>query len=274
LRAKRFGSLPPANEDPQTVRVKYVVGNWKMNCTLGPARELVAELAAQLRGLADVEVGIAPPAVLLMPMCKAVQGTPIQLGAQNVYCERSGAFTGEISPPMLVDAGCRFVIIGHSERRQLFGENGDLLARKVQAALAEGLRVIYCIGETLEQREAGATTDVLERQLQEALAPDLTWSELTVAYEPVWAIGTGRSASPEQAEEAHAFVRGWLAGQYGSDAAGHIRIQYGGSVKAAAAPELMAMPDVDGALVGGASLKASEFAAIVSAAAEVGAGRP
>jgi triosephosphate isomerase len=202
-----------------------------------------------------------------MPMCKEVSGTPISLGAQNVYHEASGAFTGEIAPAMLVDAGCSFTLVGHSERRQLFAESGETLSRKVQAALGADLDVIYCVGETLAERQADQTTEVLKRQLNEAVAPDLQHQRLTIAYEPVWAIGTGLTATAEQAQDAHRFIRNWLAERLGGDASETIRIQYGGSVKPSNAGELLAMPDVDGALVGGASLKADDFAGILEAAA-------
>ncbi len=244
----------------------YVVGNWKMNNTLAQARALVAALREGLAADGSVDVGIAPPATLHMPMCRAVAGSPIELGAQNVYCESSGAYTGEIAPAMLVDAGCRFVIIGHSERRWIFGEAGDLLRKKVRAAVDAGLNVIYCIGETLEQRERGETNRVLEHQLSEALVEGLDWQTVTVAYEPVWAIGTGKNATADQAQEAHEFVRDWLNQQYGDSASANMRIQYGGSVTPANARELMARADVDGALVGGASLKADGFLAIIRAA--------
>lgn len=249
------------------MRRPYVVGNWKMNTTLAAARALVSAIREGLPDECNVDVGIAPPATLLMPMRKAVADSPIRLGAQNVYCEPSGAYTGEISPPMLLDAGCRFVIIGHSERRRIFGECGELLRKKVSAAIAAGLEVIYCIGETLEQREGGQTEALLERQLADVLTTELDWSRITIAYEPVWAIGTGRNATAEQAQQAHAFIRAWLNGRYGDSASARIRVQYGGSVKPSNAAELLARPDVDGALVGGASLKAAEFLGIIKAAA-------
>ncbi len=238
-----------------------------MNNRLAEARRLVCDILERLPAPLELDVGIAPPAVLLLPMAKAVAGSPILLGAQNMHHAPSGAFTGELSAGMLMDAGCRFVIIGHSERRQLFGEAGDLLRLKVVAAVEAGLDVIYCIGETLEQRERGETFAVLERQLNEGLSERLDWSRITIAYEPVWAIGTGRHATSRQAQEAHRWVREWLAGRCGGPAAATMRIQYGGSVKPGNAAELLAMPDVDGALVGGASLRAADFVGIVSAGA-------
>lgn len=250
------------------MRRPLVVGNWKMNGLLATARALVEGIASGLQQTdAPVDVGIAPPAVLLMPMCKAVADTPIRLGAQNVYCEQSGAFTGEISPAMIRDAGCSFVLIGHSERRQLFGETGELLRRKVTLTLETGLQVIYCIGETDEQRTASQTRSVLQQQLAEALVESLDWTRMVVAYEPVWAIGTGKNATEEQAQDAHLFIRSWLKEKYGSEAAAAIRILYGGSVKPANAHELLGMADVDGALVGGASLRAEDFLEIINAAA-------
>ena len=248
------------------MRRPYVVGNWKMNCTLADARALVTALREGLGSVESVDVGIAPSATLLMPMCRAVADSRIELGAQNVYCEISGAYTGEVAPLMLTDAGCRFVIIGHSERRTLFGERGDLLCKKVPAAIEAGLNVIYCIGETLQQRESGETTCVLEKQLAEVLVVGIDWQKVTVAYEPVWAIGTGKNATSEQVQQAHEFIRSWLNEQFGDVASARMRIQYGGSVNASNAAELLAMTDVDGALVGGASLEATDFLAIVRAA--------
>ncbi len=249
------------------MRRPYVVGNWKMNHTLVPARSVVRALRERLPAQGGpVDVGIAPSYVLLMPMCKEVDGTSIRLGGQNMYHAHDGAFTGEVAPDMLLDAGCSFVIIGHSERRQVFNEPAAMLSRKVAMAIETGLDVIYCIGETLEQREAGQTTDVLLEQLADVLPADLAWERLTIAYEPVWAIGTGRTATSDQAQEAHAVIRQWLGQHFGAAAAEAIRIQYGGSVKPGNAAELLAQPDVDGALVGGASLVAEDFAAIIEAA--------
>ena len=200
-----------------------------------------------------------------------VKNSPVQLAGQNCYPEESGAFTGEISPGMLVDAGCTYVIVGHSERRQLFGETNDLLHRKVRAAMNAGLKVIYCVGETLEQREAGQTEDVITQQLEQVLGVDLDPAKLTIAYEPVWAIGTGRTATPGQAQEVHAFIRAWISRTFGQNVADELVIQYGGSVKPDNAGDLLACPDVDGALVGGACLVAADFAAIIRAAANAGA---
>jgi len=249
------------------VRRPFVAGNWKMHNTLSEARALMRGLRDGVAKYPPVDVAVCPPFTLLYPMCKEIDGTAIKLGAQNVYCEPKGAFTGEISPTMLRDAGCTYVIIGHSERRQHFGESGELLRRKVAAAIEAGLSVIYCVGETIEQRKAGRTTQVVEAQLTEAVSKTVDPARLTIAYEPVWAIGTGLTATAEQAEEVHAFLRGVLAGVYGKPTADGVRIQYGGSVKPDNAVSLMACPNVDGALVGGACLAADSFLAIIAAAA-------
>jgi len=245
----------------------FVAGNWKMHNDLSQGRALVRALKARLRLHPGVDVAVCPPFPLLHPMCKELDGTEIKLGAQNCYFEPKGAFTGEVSPAMLKAAGCEYVIVGHSERRQQFGESGDLLRRKVNAVLEHGMQVIFCIGETLAQREAGETTAVVERQMDEVLGPHVDHSRLTVAYEPVWAIGTGRTATPEQAQEVHGFIRGKLSGVFGGEAAEGVRIQYGGSVKPDNAASLLAGSDVDGALVGGACLEAESFAHIIEAAA-------
>jgi len=247
------------------MRRPFVAGNWKMNLTLAEARQLVGGLRERVAGRPPLDLAICPSFVLLFPVSEAIKGSPFALGAQDVYFQDKGAFTGEVSPAMLVDAGCTYVIIGHSERRHVIGETGDLLARKVRAAQKAGLHVIYCVGEKLEEREGNRTEVVLGRQIDEVFGPDVDLSRLTVAYEPVWAIGTGRNATPAQAQEAHRFIRNRLARVYNEGLAGQVRIQYGGSVTAANAGELMSQPDVDGALVGGASLKADEFAKIIEA---------
>ena len=251
------------------MRRPVVAGNWK--CHL--LRDEAAALARQLRGSCEtdaVEVIVCPPYTALAAVADALRGSHIGLGAQDLFWEPQGAFTGEVSPRMLADAGCRYVIIGHSERRTLFGETDDTVRRKLGAARQHGLQPIVCIGETLAQREAGRTFEVLPRQLEGALtqlAPADAES-LILAYEPVWAIGTGRNATPEQAQEVHAFIRRWAAKRFGERAAESLRIQYGGSVTTANAASLLQQPDVDGALVGGASLKADAFSAIVKAAAD------
>ena len=199
-------------------------------------------------------------------MAKAVAGTKIMLGAQNAHEATHGAFTGEVSVPMLRDAGCTHVLIGHSERRQIYKEDGPMLAKKVHAVVGGGLNVIYCVGETLGERESGRTQAVVERQLTEVIKPDVPADRLIIAYEPVWAIGTGRTATPDQAQEVHVFIRTRLAGVYGRPTADAIRILYGGSVKPDNAAALLSQPDIDGALVGGACLVPADFLAIISAA--------
>jgi triosephosphate isomerase len=249
------------------MRTPLIAGNWKMHKTLAEARELVGGIRDAIAGITGVDVLICPPYQHLFPIAKAVADTPIMFGAQNAHYESHGAFTGEVSVPMIAETGATYVIIGHSERRQLFHEDGELLAKKVRAVVAGGLNVIYCLGETLDQRESGQTERVVTRQLDEVIAADVDAKRLTIAYEPVWAIGTGKTATPDQAQEVHALIRARLVEIYTPAAAGHIRILYGGSVKPGNARELLALPDVDGALVGGACLVASDFAAIISAAA-------
>jgi len=246
------------------MRRPIVAGNWKCNKTPKEAVELAKQLRGALDGLQAVDTVICPPCPALAPVAAELEGSTIGLGAQNLYWEPQGAFTGEVSAPMLVDVGCHFVIIGHSERRQLFGETDEHVHRKLLAALQHPLTPIVCIGETLAQREAGQTFEVVGRQLDAALfgVTAAQATRLIIAYEPVWAIGTGKTATPAQAQEVHAFIRRRLKA---SGAAEAIRIQYGGSVTAANAAELLQQPDIDGALVGGASLKVDSFAAIVKA---------
>ena len=249
------------------MRRPLIAGNWKMHTTQREAAELARQVAAGCRGAA-AEVAVCPPFTALAAVRQALEGSSVGLGAQDLSWEAQGAFTGEVSAAMLADAGCRYVLIGHSERRALFGETDEAVRRKLEAALRQGLTPIVCIGETLAEREAGRTLEVLRHQLSGALpgAAAEYRARVVLAYEPVWAIGTGRTASPEQAQEAHAFIRQWLAEAWGP-AAQAVRIQYGGSVNAANAESLLRQPDVDGALVGGASLKADAFSAIVRAAA-------
>jgi triosephosphate isomerase len=246
------------------VRRPIFAANWKMHKTVGEAVAFADRFLPLLAGARQAEVILAPPFTALGAVAARIAGSALLLAAQNCHAEPKGAFTGEISVPMLADLGCRYAIIGHSERRALFGETDEGVARKAQALLAQGIRPIVCIGETLAEREAGQTFGVLERQLAGSLAgiPAARAAEVVIAYEPVWAIGTGRTATPETAQEAHAFVRERLHKQLGA-AAEAMRIQYGGSVKAENAATLMAMPDIDGALVGGASLDPEEFARIV-----------
>jgi len=250
-------------------RRKFVCGNWKMHKTGQDALALVNELAKRLSG-ASAQVGIAPPFTSLAQVKWALSQakSPLQLFGQNCHHEKQGAFTGEVSCAMLKDAGCDGVILGHSERRQLFGETDEGVARKVKAALVEGLHPIVCVGETLQEREAGRTWEVVSRQVRAGLAglDAGALQKITVAYEPVWAIGTGRNATAAQAQEVHGQIRGLLRELGGAATADAVRIQYGGSVKPDNAAELLGQPDVDGALVGGASLKAEDFAKIVEAA--------
>ncbi len=246
----------------------FIAGNWKMNETIAEAIALVEALKAAVSGVAGVEIAVAPPFTALSSVAAVLKGSNVQLAAQNVHWEKSGAFTGEIAPAMLTEIGCAWAIIGHSERRQFFGETDEGVNRRARAAIASGLGAIVCVGETLAEREAGETLDVVGRQIARGLA-DLTAADarhLVVAYEPVWAIGTGKVATTAQAQEVHAHIRQLLKSQFGDEAGAAVRIQYGGSVKPGNAAELLAQPDINGALVGGASLKADDFAAIVKAA--------
>jgi triosephosphate isomerase len=248
-------------------RRKFVCGNWKMHKTVAEAVALVNELR---EGLGDatgkVQVAVAPPFTALHAAAQALRGGAVELAAQNVHWEAQGAFTGEVSAPMLAEVGARHCIVGHSERRQLFGETDETVRKKVGAVLSAGMLPIVCVGETLQEREAGRTLQVVERQVRAALARLAAQiSALTLAYEPVWAIGTGKTATSAQAQEVHAAIRK-IVRELGGSAADAVRIQYGGSVKPENAAELMSQPDVDGALVGGASLKAKDFIAIVKGA--------
>jgi triosephosphate isomerase len=251
------------------MRTKFVAGNWKMFTTTTSAVQLARGVVHGCVGISGVNVAVCPPFPFLGLVAEAVRGSDVTLGAQNLYPEKEGAYTGEVSPTMLLDVGCQWVILGHSERRHKLGENDAFINRKVQAAFAAGLRVILCIGETLEEREAGKTETVLETQIEGGLkgvaAKNL--SCLVIAYEPVWAIGTGRNATPEQAQSAHYFIRGQISAHFGEEPARQLPIQYGGSVKPENARVILGQPDVDGALVGGASLQADSFLAIVRAAA-------
>jgi triosephosphate isomerase (TIM) len=252
------------------MRKKIVAANWKMNMTQREAARFIDSLVLDLDDIRDVEVVIVPPFTIIPEVAELLEkkAQSIKVGAQNMYWERSGAFTGEISAAMLRDFFVHYVVLGHSERRALFGETDEIVNRKVRAALEATLRPIVCIGETLEQRDKGNVEKILSIQLRGGLK-DLNEKELVetvVAYEPVWAIGTGRNATPEQAQQAHAFIRKTLAGMSSDATADKIRIQYGGSVKPENARDLMTQSDIDGALVGGASLDARSFAEIVKAA--------
>jgi triosephosphate isomerase (TIM) len=251
------------------MRKKIVAANWKMNMTQAESAEFVRSLLLDLADIRDVEVVIVPPFTAIAKVTEALGSEQdIKVGAQNMHWEKNGAFTGEISAALLRDLFVRYVVLGHSERRTLFGETDEIVNRKVRAAHEATLRPIVCVGETLEQRDKGKVEKVLSKQLRGSLA-DVSAKELqetVIAYEPIWAIGTGRNATPEQAQEAHAFIRKTLAEIADETTADRMRIQYGGSVKPANARELMAQTDIDGALVGGASLEARSFAEIVKAA--------
>jgi len=236
-----------------------------MNKTVGEALDLVRELKKAISGVKEVEVAVAPPFTALYAVRRELEGTPIRLAAQNLYWEEKGAFTGEVSPLMVKEVGCHYVIIGHSERRQFFGETDETVNRRIKAALAQGLKVIFCMGETLKEREEGKTFPVIERQMSGGLKGlgDKDLRNIVTAYEPVWAIGTGKTATPEQAEEVHRFIREKVEKLYSRKVSEEIRIQYGGSVTPENIKGLMGQPDIDGALVGGASLKAESFSKIV-----------
>jgi triosephosphate isomerase len=247
------------------MRTPIIAGNWKMNTVVEDAKALVQELKPLVSDVTDVEVVVCPPFVSLTSVAGVIKGSNIGLGAQNLYWEKSGAFTAEVSAPMLKSTGCTYVIIGHSERRAYFHETDETVNKRIFAALDEGLKPIVCVGETLEERESGQTFNVIKRQIIAGLANLSTehMETVVIAYEPVWAIGTGKTATPEQAQEVHAFIRNLLAEMFGDTTAEETRIQYGGSVKPNNITALMSQADIDGALVGGASLKADSFAQIV-----------
>jgi triosephosphate isomerase (TIM) len=248
-------------------RIPLIAGNWKMHKTIEAAEEFIAALLPRVSSVERAEVAICPPFTALQAMVDSTRGSRVAVYAQTMHWAEEGAYTGEVSPLMLNEVGVQGVILGHSERRQLFGESDKALALKVPAALASGLLPVLCVGETEEERERGDTQRKLRQQVQEALArlEFAQLSEVVIAYEPIWAIGTGQVATPEQAQEAIAFVRA-LVGDRSAEAAARVRILYGGSVKPENAAELLALPDIDGALVGGASLDAESLAAIVAAA--------
>lgn len=246
---------------------KFIIaGNWKMNNDLKESISLVSEIKSILSQKENVEVVVCPPFTSLETISTLLKGTQIKLGAQNMFYEDSGAFTGEISAKMLKSVGCNYVILGHSERRTIFLESDEIINKKIKKALAEKLKVIFCIGETLEEREKGITNSVLNRQLEKGLA-DLSTEDvknIIIAYEPVWAIGTGKTASPAQAEEAHKFIREKITKLFGLSIAENLIIQYGGSVKPENAKELLSQKNINGALVGGACLKAKSFVDIIN----------
>jgi triosephosphate isomerase len=249
------------------MRQPLVAGNWKMHGSRAENASLVSGLLELLQPGKRAEILLCPPFPYLMETGRLLKDSGVALGAQSVCAEAQGAFTGEVSAAMLKDVGCRYVLVGHSERRQLFGESDALVARKFMAAQGQGLVPVLCVGETLEERESDQTTSVVTRQIEAVLAVAGVQSlaRAVIAYEPIWAIGTGRTASPEQAQEVHAMIRSKVAERDGT-IGGSVRILYGGSVKASNAQELFAMPDIDGGLVGGASLKADEFARICAGA--------
>ncbi len=248
--------------------VPLIAGNWKMNTTVKEAVELVSKMRTPLDRINNVGKVICPPFISLTSINELVKGSSIKLGAQNLYFEEKGAYTGEISPPMIAEF-CEFVIIGHSERRQYFSETGDIINKKMLAALRAGLKPILCVGERLEENESGLTEKVITRQLREALTNIASPDGLTIAYEPVWAIGTGRAASGKQANKTISLIRLELSSLLGDSIASSIRILYGGSVTAANTLEFIQEPEIDGALVGGASLKADEFLSIVEQVSKI-----
>ncbi len=250
------------------MRKTIIAGNWKLNKTPREALALANELKREVLDVQGVDIVICPPFTALDIVNEAILETNIALGAQNIYWQDSGAFTGEISAPMIKDLGATYVIVGHSERRQFFGETNETVAKRIRAALTHGLTPIVCVGENLAERESNKTFDVIKNHCEGSLA-GLTADEMTklvIAYEPVWAIGTGKTATPEQAQEVHAYIRGLLEKMFNKEVAQSVRIQYGGSVTPENISILIAKPDIDGALVGGASLKAPSFAAIVKSA--------
>ena len=253
------------------MKKQFIAGNWKMNLKLEDARALARELCDGLADSEVVDVGIFPSFVYLKDICDIVRGSSVFVGAQNMNMEKSGAFTGEVSGEMIRDIGCTHVILGHSERRAIYQETNSMVNAKIKAALSNDLCPILCVGESQEERDAGKTREIVEGQLSGGLE-DLTSEQvkrLTIAYEPVWAIGTGKTATPEQANEVHAFIRDIIRSKYDDNTAQSIRIQYGGSVNSKNAKDLLGQPEIDGALVGGASLDSNSFLDIVSEAARL-----
>ena len=250
------------------MRTPFIAGNWKMHTNHREAAELAAGIVDRTRDITDVDIAVCPPHTSLMAVGGIVGGSVVRLGAQNMHWEEKGAYTGEISSNMLLTLGCEYVILGHSERRAYFHESDNTVNRKVKAALGAGLKPIVCVGETREQREGGVTRQVVETQVRgafEGLSPGF-FAGTVIAYEPVWAIGTGLTATAGQAQEVHGFIRGLLTELLGDDTAAATRILYGGSMKPENAGELLAQPDIDGGLIGGAALDAGSFEAIIRAA--------
>ncbi len=248
------------------MRRPFIAGNWKMNLDRASAVELAAGLAKASNGVEGVDMAVCPPDVYVDAVAGAIAGSKVALGAQNMYHEPKGAFTGETSAAMLLDLGCRYVILGHSERRHVMGETDNAINLKVKVALAAGLEPIVCVGELLSEREAGQTLDVIRRQFDGSLADvsDQEMERIVIAYEPVWAIGTGKVATPQQAEEVHVDLRKIMEDRYNGEIAESVRIQYGGSVKPDNAADLLGQPNIDGALVGGAALKIDSFMGIIA----------
>ena len=250
------------------MRKKIIAGNWKMNVKPSETAALVKGVAEATKDFANVEIVCCMPAIDVPAAVAAAAGTQVGIGTENCHWKESGAYTGEISTGMILDAGAQYVIIGHSERRQYFGETDETVNLRARAAIAAGLTAIVCVGETLEEREAGKLVEVIERQMNVGLkgvtAADC--AKLVIAYEPVWAIGTGKTATPDQAQDVHALIRATLATLVGAETAETVRIQYGGSMKPGNAAELLAKKDIDGGLIGGAALKAADFAGIIAAA--------
>jgi len=247
------------------IRRPFIAGNWKMYKTCAEAVETAKKLAGLVSAVSNVDVMITPPFTALAQVHEAIKESSVMLGAQNIFWEKEGAYTGEISPQMVASAGCRYVIIGHSERRQYFGETDLSVNKKIKAAINNSLEPVFCIGETEKERDADDTFNILDKQLKmglEDLSPD-DLQPIILAYEPVWAIGTGKTATSGQAQEVHRFIRNLVEKLFGKKIAGSVRILYGGSVKPENIKELMSMPDVDGALIGGASLNAEKFADII-----------
>jgi triosephosphate isomerase len=250
------------------MRKKVIAGNWKMNYDLSESQNLITRLTSGLSNLKiNCDIIICPPFTSLSEANTLIKNTIVKLGAQNVYSEDNGAFTGEISPLMLKSVGCEYVIIGHSERRTIFKESNEMINKKIRKALGYGLKVIFCVGETLEEREKNITKEVVKKQVIEGLQgiPGKSMSEIIIAYEPVWAIGTGRNATPQQAQDVHFFIRKLIEDNYSAGIADNLTIQYGGSVKPDNAKELLSQHDIDGGLVGGACLKAESFIEIIKA---------
>ena len=252
------------------MRRTVIAGNWKMNMTPSAARKFITELAPMVAGKDKCDIVLCVPFVDIAVAAEAARGTNIKIGAENVHFKASGAYPGEVAADMLLEAGAEYVIVGHSERRQYFAETDETVNLRTKAALAAGLKVILCLGELLEARQAGITEEIVSMQTKLDLAgiPEEDLKNIIIAYEPVWAIGTGKTATPDQAQEVHALIRATLAKLVGAETAETVRIQYGGSMKPGNAAELLAKKDIDGGLIGGAALKAADFAGIISAAAD------